>query len=198
MISKASQTLACVVLGSCATTVLADAPFSVDFLAGQASHESDVSSGRELSGDDKSLGIRASYAFNQYAALEMGYEDLGDYEDSFEPNSGTIVTEQIEVAAFKVGLKATVPVTELFMLNARAGAARWALELEETVTGRAEMFSDDDHGIDLYYGVGADLNLGKNWRVSLEYSVLNFDAEIGFGKIDQTVENASLALGYRF
>lgn len=195
---KVRKVLALALLCGCAKAAVAEERFAVDLLVGNAQQTTKSSSGREFSGDDVSVGIRGSYVLNRYAALELAYADFGEYEDSFSPAAGTLVTEEFGLTALMFGGKVLWPINDRFSVHARAGFARWDLALEERVSTRSDTFSGGDTGVDLYYGVGVEAWLGERWRVSLEHTRLSFDAKIGMATVDEDVEATSIAVGVRF
>ncbi len=195
---KVRKVLVMALLCGFAKVGVAEQRYAVGLLVGTAEQTTEVSSGRDFSGDDVAVGIRGEYLFSQYAALELTYADFGEYADSFNPSVGTLVTENFGVEAMMLGGKLMWPIHDRFSVHARAGVARWELALEERVSNRSDTFSEKDTGTDLYYGVGVDVPLGERWRVSLEHTVLSFDAKIGMASIDEEVKTTSLAAAYRF
>lgn len=192
------KVLALAVFFGCAHTAVAENQFALALLAGTADQTTEANNGLNFEGDDNSLGIRASYLFNPYATVELSYLDFGENEESRNPISNVISINKFGVNALQVGVKASWPLSDMFSLHARAGAARWDLSFEERVPMLNRSFSDDDSGTDLYYGLGADLVLRDRWSVSLEHTVLGFDAKIGFAELEQDVKNTSIAIGFRF
>jgi len=183
---------------SASGAAFAEGGLSVGVLAGVADQTTETEGGRDYEGDDASLGLRVAYGFNPYVALELAYSDFGEYEETYNPVSTVIVTDKFSTDAFLLGARVIWPVNDVFSLHARAGAARWTLELENDASSRTSPFTDDESGVSPYYGIGGDAALGEHWSLSLEYTVMNFDADLGTNSVEHDLKNASLAFGYRF
>lgn len=149
-------------------------------------------------------GVRAGFQFTDYIAIESSYSEFGEGKDTFVNDSGANISESLDIAAVRVGVKGILPLTNYLSLNARVGRASWEIEVQSqnssSSTGAAE---SNASGEDFYYGVGVEYNLGSNFYTGLEYSVTKFE----WGgriinnlstRIRGDVSNVALSVGYRF
>lgn len=187
------------IIFSSATSVVAEVEFSVEGLLGRADQENKLNIYPTASGDDTSLGLRAGMSFNKYIGLELSYHDYGEISDSYIDFADDTITDYLDTTSFNVGVVGSIPLGEKFAINGRLGIALWDFDFRETDSSLPGMsFKDDDSGVDAYYGIGVQYSPVEHFQLSLEYTVLGFEAEIGSVDVDQTVENLSLAIGYVF
>lgn len=194
-------TIATVLASTALPTLAADAdhPVSLEFLAGQADTTTTVDNVGDRSDDVGSLGGRLVFAFSDYMALETAYMQYGETDDEYtDPNNTSQnVKDKIETKSINIGLKASAPINEYFSLNVRGGAAKWDVKAKQDfgVFGSAKA-SDD--GVDPYYGVGAELQIGDRLIVGAEYTILKAELSDGYLTGDHEIKNAALILGYQF
>ena len=127
--------------------------------------------------DDKAVGynLGAGYRFNKWLAVDAAYWDLGEFKsDSLD--SGDKI--KYDTSILTVGGIASVPLW-IFDVYGRAGAAMWDAE---------SRFVEED-GTDLYYGVGAALNVFRSLDIYLEY--VYFD-------MDNAIDSANLGMRWTF
>lgn len=129
--------------------------------------------------DDNSVGFNAGvgWRFNNWLAVDAGYWDFGDFEsDSF----GDGRKAEIETTAITAGAIVSVPLWILDVYG-RAGVAFWDTD--------ADISAADDDGEDLYFGVGAALNVFSSIDLYLE--VVRFD-------LQTDLDTASLGIRFTF
>jgi hypothetical protein len=130
---------------------------------------------------DTSLALFAGYRFNPYIAVEGGYIDLGaaEYRSAGTVNPpGPIVslptTMNIDVESngFTIAGLGSLPIGEVFELHGRLGLLFASTDL--TVSGRfgnsSASQTESFDSIGAFYGVGAGLNLGQHWSLSLDWT----------------------------
>ncbi len=111
--------------------------------------------------DSYSYNFQAGYRFNNWLSVDAAYWDLGEFESD---NVGDFGKAKFESEAWTVGGMVSVP---LWILDvyARGGAAFWEADGRQV----------DDDGTDLYYGVGAALNIFRSLDLYAEW--VRFDLE---------------------
>jgi hypothetical protein len=126
--------------------------------------------------DDSSEGFNlgGGWRFNKWLAVDAAYWDFGEFRSDRDPITGE--KDNLDATVITLGGIASVPLW-IFDIYARGGAAFWDLE--------GDRFDDD--GTDLYYGVGAAVNIFGSLDIYLE--AVRFDMETDLN---------SIGLGLRF
>ena len=190
------------ILGLLASTlampVLAQPKGSLELVLGSAKQSAEFEGEEFFSGDDTSFAIRGTLNANEYLAVELGYHNYGEPDETYT-NSFDIIHDEVNATAINLGLKGIIPLDANFAINARAGIASWDLEVKETDSSfPGVMFSYEDSGTDLYYGVGVQFKANEQLNVGVEYTVTNMKPSFGGDKIDYDVNNVAISLGYLF
>lgn len=135
--------------------------------------------------DESATGWKAfgGYRFTRIIAVEAGYLDTGDAEETIE---GTDVT--LGANGTHVSVVAAWPIGESFALHARAGFIDWEAEL--TLSDGVGTETSNANGQDLYWGAGATFNFSETLGLRLEYEVPEIE--------DIVVSSISLSVLYRF
>ena len=120
--------------------------------------------------DDSSVGFNlgGGWRFNKWFALDAAYWDFGEFRSESDAINGD--KENLDATVLTVGGIASIPLW-IFDVYARGGAAFWDLE--------GDRFKDD--GTDLYYGVGAALNIFGSLDIYLE--AVRFDTETDINSV---------------
>jgi OmpA-OmpF porin, OOP family len=134
-----------------------------------------------LEDSDTSLALFAGYHFNRYIAIEAGYLDLGTAEyrstaavRTFTPPASMAVRTNVDVEStgFTIAGLGSLPLGEMFELHARLGLFFAQTDLSVTV-GDARSSATTSSNLDSiggFFGIGAGLNLGEHWSLSLDYT----------------------------
>jgi hypothetical protein len=133
-----------------ATAQAADNGFYVGASIGQAGME-DLVDDLDFDADDTGYKVFAGFRFFDWLGAEASYIDLGSPSDE-------ILGEDVngDADAFDAFLVGFLPITT-FDVFAKVGAVAWDSRFDiEDVD-----FVDDDDGVDLAYGVGAQFRLGS-------------------------------------
>ncbi|WP_162846126.1 outer membrane beta-barrel protein [Seongchinamella sediminis] len=127
--------------------------------------------------DDKTVGYNfgAGYRFTKWLAVDAAYWDLGEFKSDKLPSGDKI---GFDTSIWTVGGIVSVPLWILDIYG-RGGAAMWEVD---------SRYIDED-GTDLYYGVGAALNVFGSIDLYLEY--VRFDA-------DEAIDTAGLGVRWTF
>lgn len=175
---KTIAALALAVVGLSPLAASADAPWYLGAGGGQS--EFDIGGF-----DDSATGWKffGGYQFHDSFAVEIGYLDTGEAEDSFAGETLTVSADG--ATASLVGM---LPIGEQFSLHARLGMFFW--DVEAKFDDGFTTFTASDSGEDLYYGVGAGMKLGETAGLRLEYEIADVE--------DTDVSMISLSVLFRF
>jgi OOP family OmpA-OmpF porin len=175
---KTIAALALAVVGLSPLAASADGPWYVGAGGGQS--EFDFGGFDDTATSWKAFG---GYQFHDSFAVEIGYLDSGEAEESFAGETLTISADG--ATASVVGM---LPIGELFSLHARLGMFFW--DVEATIDDGVNTLTASDSGEDLYYGVGAGMKLGENAGLRLEYEIADVE--------DADISMISLSVLFRF
>ncbi len=108
---------------------------------------------------------------------------------------------ETDTSAFNVGVKGAIPLGAGISLNGRLGLSKWNIDIEDTNTYPAtpednESDSYSENGVDLYAGIGAQLDINDSFFIGAEYSYLS----MGFDDSDASfdIRNLALTAGLKF
>ena len=174
-----------------ASSAFADGPYA-GFGVGRATAKDDFTQIRIPTDDTDSGGkFFVGYKFERNAGIEIGYADLGE----FVGRSGTTYSDTFRAKAITAALVGQVPASDNVALLFRLGFANW--DVEDTIRTGGSMFPASDTGIDLTYGIGAQLNFSKTVGMRVEWEQF---ADVGTdtttGKTGIDLLSASLVFGF--
>ncbi len=145
--------------------------FQIGASVGEATLDAGVS-GARVDMDDTGFRVSAAYRLFQFVAIEAGYTDLGEFDETVD---GTRFMAKADlISAFAVGILPVSPRLELF---GKVGAAMW------DVSGSADDGSKpvSDNGTDLAYGVGVSYKFIERLSIRVEWETNDTaDNEIKF------------------
>jgi len=130
----------------------------------------------DIDDSDTTFGLNAGYRVNPYFAVEVGYQDFGEYSISANSDGSGFfwfpgpVEATAEVTGIMLGVKGIFPVQENFEVYGKAGMNRWDADYDYTDT--CCTVSESDDGTDAYFGIGATYILNK---VGLSAGYTRFD-----------------------
>ena len=137
---------------------------------GQASYDVDISDD-----SDTTWNISGGWMFHPNFGAEIGYRDLGGISDS---GAG------VEVSGFHLGAVGRFAITERFSIVPRLGFYLWEADGTGTLSGAS------DDGSDLYFGVGADFAVTKQFTVGAHFVRFDIDGD--------DVDVLEVRAGFRF
>jgi hypothetical protein len=116
--------------------------------------------------DDNSTAFRivAGWSFNDYLAIEGGYHDFGDFEQTFNDASGPL-TAKLSADGFTLGAAGRVPLSERIALTGRAGMFFWNGTAE--INNVSQATPEDTN---LYLGAGVSLDVTKKLRLTGDWT----------------------------
>lgn len=160
------------------------------------------------SAEDDDMGSRffGGYRFTSNLAIEGSLAFLGSYKHRYN-NGGNVAVYDYNASALTVALAGSVPVAGGFSLLGRVGIAFTASELDlRRNNGTATIpfcpdswwYSDcASQSTNLYWGLGAQLDVGPRWGIRLDYDNYGeVGEEFETGRAD--IEVWSLNVLYRF
>lgn len=148
--------------------------------------ESDTSTTYALSG---------GYRFNQYVALEAGYQNLGKYKLTVDGYTGSA-----KVNGVTAGALFQLPLNEQWSVFAKAGVmfARANTQVTDTTAGTG--YSQHKNGAVPVIGVGVSYAMDKHWTLRAQYQDIGAAhiAEGGSTKVKLRDDVWSLGMIYNF
>lgn len=161
----------------------------------------------DVESDESDLGwkVFGGIQINRHFAAELFYADTGDFSQTASADldilslGQTGIRAEAEFSGDAIGVeaKAGYPLTEQFRIFAKAGVARWSVDLDTvaTVTGGDAIDSaldgDSDDGTGLVYGLGASLQLTDTLRARVEWerlAVEPFDDDVDVDLVTGGIE----------
>ncbi len=144
---------------------------------GQGSIEVAAGGARTSLDDDGYKGY-VGYKFTRFVAVELGYTDLGSFNDTF---MGVAIDAEADlVSGMIVG---TLPATQKLEFFIKAGVADWSTTV--ALTDMLGTVSVDSGGTDFAYGGGISYRIGQRMAIRGEWETYEFDDvdDVKFGSI---------------
>jgi len=134
--------------------------------------------------DSNSTAFRlfGGWRFNEYFALEGGYQDFGDFEQSTNIE-GAPVTVNLSADGFTLGVAGSLPVGERFSVMGRFGMFYWDGNAE--INNVSQATPEDNNP---YFGIG--LGYAVTDRFLLTGDITRFELDGANGNV--------IALGFQF
>ncbi len=190
------------IIAVCSAPATADGQLSAELLLGTADQKSTTTfmgESESTSGDDLSLGIRGSYRVNQNLALEIAYHNYGETDDTYIDSFGDTINNKVSSTAFNLGVKGMLPLDSGITLHGRIGVGIWDVEFWGTDSAfPGEVFTADDSGNDIYYGIGLQYDVSPQVSIGAEYTMTEMGVSAEGIAVDHEVKNLALSLGFRF
>ena len=130
---------------------------------GNASLDDDFD-GLNIDTDTTAFRIVAGWRFNDYFALEGGYHDFGDFEQSVNI-LGNPATVSLSADGFMFGAVGSIPFSERFSLIGRAGMFFWNGNAEINAISQA---TPEDNN--LYLGAGLRFQVSKKVQLTGDWT----------------------------
>lgn len=165
--------LASCLLGLAMPTLAVDLnkPISISVSAGSYDHKI-----KGLDSDDVTgFGIRAAYRAAPGFAGELGYFNYGEAD---------IASKGYELTAIQAGIKGIYPISPIFEIYTRFGAAIW--DLDNPIK--------DESGTDFYFGIGGEAFVREDIIVGVSYNQFTADAD----NFNYQIGGIEISIGYRF
>jgi len=129
--------------------------------------------------EDTGFAIYGGYDFHENFGVEGGYIDFGKSSSdldvaSTDPNVASIfVATKSELWSLYGAGVGKINVSERVTLFGKIGLHRWEADAK---LSSANSISFDDDGIDLFYGIGAQVSLpGDKFNIRLEYQIFEVE-----------------------
>lgn len=152
---------------------------------GQSKVDLDVDLPPGISEDDTDtfLSIGGGYKFSENAAVEVAYNDFGEWSASGGGAKATVEATSISVAA--VG---SYPLDGGFSILGKIGLEMWDAE------GGGAFSGEDEDGTDIFFGFGGGYDLTEAVSARLEYQLHSFEA----GGEDADIDVFNLGFTFNF
>ncbi len=150
--------------------VLADG-FYVGASVGKASLNEDFD-GLVIDDSATSFRVVAGWRFNDYFALEGGYHNFGDFEQTLDI-AGVPSTVSLSADGFTLGAAGGVPVSERFALTARAGMYFWNGTAE--INNVSQATPEDSN---LYLGAGVKFDVNEQIQLTADWTRYELESAV--------------------
>lgn len=136
--------------------------------------------------DTSSTAFRmfGGWRFNDYFAVEGGYHNFGDFEQSFDID-GTAVTASLSADGFTLGVAGNLPVGERFSVIGRFGMFFWDGNAE--INNVSQATPEDSNP---YFGIGVGYAITESFLLTGDITRLELE--------DATSNVISLGFQFRF
>jgi hypothetical protein len=163
----------------------------------------------DFNGSDFGWSIYVGYDFNKYAAVELGWIDLGNPSDvvdkgseSFDGQSYQWKTDiEASLDGMDLAVVGKVPLGESWDLHAKIGVIWWSPDVTwkytETATGfesykYTEKYTESSDSTDLLVGVGVSWKLNENIIFGLDWTHMELGS-VSSISVDSSVEDVSVS-----
>jgi OOP family OmpA-OmpF porin len=153
-----------------ASAVTARAEFYVG--ASVTTTASDIETAVENFESDE-MGWKAYVGWNflEFLGAEAGYRDLGNFSEG-----GTESSFDVDLNVIDVSARAFLPIGKLFNIYGKVGYANISWDGEVSEGGETGGINEDDW--ELFYGVGSEFNLGKNFAIRAEWEMYDVSEDL--------------------
>jgi OOP family OmpA-OmpF porin len=155
---------------------------------------------------DTAYKLQIGYQVNRHLAIEGGYVDMGKFTYRAAATAPVTATRDGDVKAsgWNIGVVGVLPFTDKLSGFGKAGVIAYDLKYACRATGIACTSPDrSTDGTPLYYGLGLDWRLSREWFVRAEYEVFqdigdSFNSNGTTGTTKADVKISGIGVGYRF
>ena len=139
------------------------------------------------------LKIAAGWQFNPYLALELGYNDLGEY-----PAPGSLYSD-FDVTGATASVIAQFPLSDRLAVYGKAGNFWWSADSSFFFFSRSgggnQLTMLEFNESDIVYGLGLSYELSQSLEIDLEYNA--FDLEFsGWPNLNNKSSALTVSLKY--
>lgn len=129
---------------------------------------------KEADDSSAAFGLFGGYHLNEVLAVEAAYNDFG--------KAGKTSTKE-EASAFSLGMLGKLPIKTDLTLFGKVGLSAWNNDISP---------SSSDSGTDVYFGIGADYDIGG--RSAVRFGIDRY--KMGGDTIDENI--TSFSIGFMF
>lgn len=138
--------------------------------------------GFDVDSSSTAYRLTVGWQFNDYFALEGGYNNFGDFEQSFDID-GAPVDVSLTADGFTLGATGNLPLGERWILSARAGAFFW--DGDASINNVSAATPEDAN---IYLGIGAGFKVTEHLSLTIDGSRYDLDG----------AESAVLSAGLKY
>lgn len=163
------------------------------FINGGAGSAHYKASDEAVSGKDSDTAFQITGGWrSQFIGVEGGYVDLGGVR--YDDGAGDSL--RATGKGWTVGLNGHFNPTDKRRISARAGFFAWTVHLRAdlTGTGGATRFTDNEHAVNGYAGIGTGVDFNRHWSLGVNfdyYQMKKYHAKIN-------TKTYTVNLEYRF
>ncbi len=110
--------------------------------------------------DSTAYRIFGGWRFNDYFAVEGGYQDFGDFEQQIDVG-GTPVTASLSADGFTLGVAGSLPIGERFSVMGRFGMFYWDGNAE--INNVSQATPEDNNP---YFGIGIGYAVSEKFLIT--------------------------------
>jgi OmpA-OmpF porin, OOP family len=136
----------------------------------------------DLDSDELGWKLYVGYNLFKFVGVEGGYRDLGNFSEGGDLGAIDLDLKVIDAAA-----RVYLPVMPVLHVFAKAGYANIAWDGRINIGDEIDNFDEDDW--ELFYGLGAELNLGRNFAIRAEWERYDTSSDL---------DSVSAGVVYRF
>jgi len=128
-----------------------------------------------VDGKDTAFKAFAGIQLHPNFAVELSYVDLGAVKYSGTFGGAPVTGGAIDLKGVGLAAVGSWPFSEYLSVHARAGFWSWEAEARDTTAGVP--FGVTSDGTDLFYGIGATLNVTRNIGVRVEWEQYKLESD---------------------
>ena len=147
-------------LAAVATTARAE--FYLGASAATTSSDFELSEADDLESDELGWKLYGGFNLFKFGGIEASYRDLGNYSEGEDFGSIDLDLKVIDAAA-----RVYFPIVPVVNVFAKLGYANVAWDGSISINDEVDNFDEDDW--ELFYGLGAEINLGRKFALRAEW-----------------------------
>lgn len=142
---------------------------------------------------DSFLSVGMGFQFSQNAAVEVAYNDFGEYAYTIR-GGGSSVKATAEANSISVAAVGNYPLANSFGVIGKIGLEMW--DAKGKLKGDCGAFcgSDDEDGTDIFFAFGASYDMTEAATARLEYQLHSFD--LGDTDVDIDIFTVGFIFGF--
>ncbi len=148
----------------------------------QAFATNGISSDTSVDDNATAWKVFGGYRFNQYVAVELGYQDFGDFDAKtrvLSPISGTVKTNT-DVDAFNLSVNLGTSITDELAVFAKLGYMDWNADIKSkaSINGVNSSTHNSDNGSDFIWGLGFSYKINDSFDLRGDWDRLSLGSDI--------------------
>lgn len=178
-------------------SAIAEGNIYAEWLAGNTKYR-----GLLVNTDEPSSGLRFGYRLTPHIALELGYLDFDEFNQSWQYRYFDDINQQLSISAITLGVRFSKEFFNRFSGNWRIGLAYLDYDYRETGISSFPTlsYSTDrmDEDINIFFGFGLEYQLSSHFHLGIEYTPYSVDIDTGTETLDVSLDKTAIYLGIHF